>query len=364
LTVTLGTPNSCAACHADKSPEWAAAAVERWHGPQRKGFQTYAAAFHAARIGQPEARQRLLEVFGDRTTPAAARATALLSLQGSPSTEVDGAMEKGLSDSDPMVRVAALGGLARLPVEERWRRGSPLLADPVRAVRMEAATTLAEGPPANATAQTRGAFEKAAADFVDGERFNADRAESHSNLAHFLIRQSKPLEAEKEYLEAIALTRSVAPRVDLADLYRMLGREADAEQILRAAIAMDAQAAAPQHALGLALIRQKRYGEALDSLKRAVDLLPGQARYAYVYAVALSSTGHAADAEAVLLRALEASPSDVPILSALLEGALRNRRYDRALVYAERLRVLLPDDASIAPLLDQLRKAATTNPSK
>ena len=40
----------------DKPAAWAAAAVERWHGPVRKGFQTYAPAFHAARMDDPDAR--------------------------------------------------------------------------------------------------------------------------------------------------------------------------------------------------------------------------------------------------------------------------------------------------------------------
>ena len=50
LSVTLGTPNACNDCHTDKPADWAAAAIARWHGPDRKGFQTYAAAFNAASL--------------------------------------------------------------------------------------------------------------------------------------------------------------------------------------------------------------------------------------------------------------------------------------------------------------------------
>ena len=48
VSAKVGTPNACNDCHADKSPEWAAAAIERWFGSDREGFQKYAAAFHAA----------------------------------------------------------------------------------------------------------------------------------------------------------------------------------------------------------------------------------------------------------------------------------------------------------------------------
>src|SRR5262249_1754445 len=41
LSARLGTPNACNDCHADKSPQWAAETIERWHGPDRKGWQNY-----------------------------------------------------------------------------------------------------------------------------------------------------------------------------------------------------------------------------------------------------------------------------------------------------------------------------------
>ena len=42
LSAKLGLPNACNDCHRDRSAEWAADAVERWFGPKREGFQTYA----------------------------------------------------------------------------------------------------------------------------------------------------------------------------------------------------------------------------------------------------------------------------------------------------------------------------------
>ncbi|MDB5593070.1 MAG: Tetratricopeptide 2 repeat protein [Hyphomicrobiales bacterium] len=358
LSMSLGTPNACNDCHRDKPAAWAAGAVERWHGPVRKGGQTYAAAFHAAASGQPEARALLLQVAKDSQAPAIARGTALLMLENRPSVEVEAAMVRGLSDPDPMVRVAALGGLRTLPQEQRWRRGSAGLVDPVRAVRLQAAVTLAEGPPATASDAERRAFAGAAAEYVAAERFNADRAESRSNLGQFFARQGRMAEAEQEYLAALNLAFAVAPRVDLADLYRTLGREAEAELLLRQTISIDPRAAGPRHALGLALIRAKRYPEALEALRRASELEPTQPRYAYVYAVALESTGRAAEAAGILEKALEASPSDMQVLGKLLQSAMRAGDIGRALPLADRLRMLLPDDPSVGQLAGQLKAAA------
>ena len=80
LSAKLGTPNACNDCHADKSAAWAASAIERWHGPNRKGLQTYGEAFDAAWTGKATAAALLAAVAADGGTPAIARASALAEL--------------------------------------------------------------------------------------------------------------------------------------------------------------------------------------------------------------------------------------------------------------------------------------------
>ena len=65
LSVKLGTPNACNDCHADKLAQWAADAVEGWFGPDRKGSQTYGAAFHAARTNQADAATLLADFWAE-----------------------------------------------------------------------------------------------------------------------------------------------------------------------------------------------------------------------------------------------------------------------------------------------------------
>lgn len=71
------------------------------------------------------------------------------------------------------------------------------------------------------------------------------------------------------------------------------------------------------HALGLALVRLKRADEALGALERATALEPRNARFAYVYAVALHSNGRVEAAIARLKKTLVAHPNDREILEAL-----------------------------------------------
>jgi tetratricopeptide (TPR) repeat protein len=359
LSAKIGTPNTCASCHKDRDAAWAASAIEKWHGPVRKGFQTYSQAFHAARLDEPEAGHLLIQAAQDPAAPAIARATALLELGGRPSAAAEAEIERGLRDPDPMVRLGALRAMEQLPIDVRWTKGKAALSDPIKAVRMEAASLLADMPLPNMSGAERDAWDKASQEYIAAKRFNADRGEERANLARFYVKQGKADLAEQEYLAAIKLApRQVPPRVDLADLYRAAGREAEAETLLRQTISHTPEAAAAHHALGLALIRQKRYAEAISSLKRAAELEPAQPRYAYVYGVALQSTGQADEARRVLAAALLASPSNVEILTALLQDALKLRALKGALSYAERLRSVRPDDASLAQFIERLRSQA------
>ena len=72
----MGTPNACNDCHRDKSPEWAAAAIEHWYGPERKGYQNFSEALHAARTEAPTAADLLHRAVTDPQTPGIAVATA------------------------------------------------------------------------------------------------------------------------------------------------------------------------------------------------------------------------------------------------------------------------------------------------
>ena len=65
LSVKLGTPNACNDCHTDKTAQWSAAAVEAWFGSDRKSFQSYGPAFHAAWTSQPDAPALLAAIAAD-----------------------------------------------------------------------------------------------------------------------------------------------------------------------------------------------------------------------------------------------------------------------------------------------------------
>jgi predicted CXXCH cytochrome family protein len=358
LTVKLGTPNTCIDCHVDKNAQWAADAVAGWHGANRKGFQTYAAAFDAAWTDRAAAAAALLAaVAADRNTPGFARAGALAEIGSRPSPAGITAARSALADPDPMVRIGALDALAGMPPAQAWPLASPLLTDSSRGVRIRAASLLAAVPTASQPAADREAFERAAAEFIAAQRFNADRPEARSALGTFYARRGLSTEAETEYRAALWLSPQYAPAgINLADLYRQLGRDAEGESALRTAAVASPRDAGVHHALGLTLVRLKRTDDAIAELRRASELEPERARYLYVYAVALNSAGRPAEAIAVLKDGLARHPNDRDILTAL---ATINRDAGdpaAALTYAEQLQRLAPDDFGITQLVESLRR--------
>jgi predicted CXXCH cytochrome family protein len=357
LSVKLGVPNACNDCHGDKPAQWAAVAIESWHGPDRKGFQRYAQAFDAAWSDQADAEALLAAVVSDRNTPAFARAGALTELASRVSPGNINLARSALSDPDPMVRIGALDMLANVPPGQLWSLVSPLLSDSNRGVRIRAVALLAAVPAGSQPAVDRERFERAAAEFVAAQRLNADRPEARSSLGTFLAQRGRASEAEAEYKAALRLNPQFAPAaINLADLYRQLGRDGEGESVLRAALAASPRDAGLHHALGLVLTRLKRPEEALAELQRAAELEPERARYAYVYAVALNSAGRGGEAIAVLKESLARHPGDRDTLQALMTFCRDAGDLASALDYAERLARLLPNDVTLAALVNQLRR--------
>ena len=359
ISAKIGTPNACNGCHNDKPNEWVAAAIERWHGPKRIGFQNFGEAFHAAWTRRPDAAALLGGVAGDSHVPGFARAAALDELAPYLSPANLKLAQARLSDPDPMVRIGALDMLENFPVQQAWPLLSPLLSDSIRGVRIRAVQILATVPAANQPPADRERFDRAAAEFVAAQKLNADRPEARVSLGNFYARQGRAADAETEFKAGLRLNpQFAAAAINLADLYRTMRRDGDGETVLRSAIQASPDSGELHHALGLALVRLKRTEEAIPEFRLAAGLDPDQARYAYVHAVALNSTGRRDEALAVLADSLARHPEDRETLQALVSFNRDAGDYAAALAYAERMGRLTPDDRGLQALIEQLRRQA------
>jgi predicted CXXCH cytochrome family protein len=355
LTLKAGTPNACNDCHKDKTAQWAADAVGKWHGPERKGFQTYAEAFRLARDGDPRARDLLIALARDGSVPAIARGTALIELAGFPSNAGDAATRDRLKDPDAIVRIAAARGLAAQPPATLLQSLQGLIDDPVLGVRLEVGRALAGVRLDPLSSDQRMRLERLFGECESVLRLDEDRPEGRANLATFLMGRNRIAAAEAELVAGLKLDpRASELSVNLADLYRATNRDELAVQTLQDAIARAPDNAAAHHALGLALVRRKAYAEALDQLAQAARLAPDDPRFAYVHGVALKSLGKPEESRAVLRKALERHPWDAALLNALLSDALASGDVGAAAPLAGRLASLRPDDRNLERLATQL----------
>ena len=113
-----------------------------------------------------------------------------------------------------------------------------------------------------------------------------------------------------------------------------------------------------RHALGLALVRQHNYAEAIPELRQASELAPDNARYAYVYAIALNSTGSPGQAMELLEHSHKLHPADRDTLLALVSIARETGDFTTALSHARELIALDPEDTEIHRLVLDLEPSA------
>ena len=358
LSLAYGTPNACNQCHQDKSIRWAADAVVKWYGPNRRQEAHFVEAIDAGRRGLPSAEKDLVALITDSQKPGIARATALSLLPDYLTPTGLPAVQSALNDNDALVRRQAVQALDPLPPQERVRLAAPLLTDPIRSVRIEAARLLAGTQPNLLQESQKTALDRAISELITAEMAAADRPENHVNLALLYSQMGRMNEAESELQIALRLDpRDIPAMVNLADLYRTQNRDDQGEPWLQKAIAIMPNAAEPVHALGLLKIRQKQYPQALNLLGKAAALQPSNVRYSYVYAVALNSTGQPDQAIAILQQAHQRRPADRQVLMGLIAFLRDKGNLPLAITYAQQLVQLAPDDpdakATLAQLLGQ-----------
>jgi predicted CXXCH cytochrome family protein len=338
LTRTLGVPNACNGCHADQDAAWAAGAIAATHGPDRKGFQTFAPALQAGRSGAPGAGEQLAALVRDATVPDIARATAARELARFAGAATLPAVRAALADASALVRAAALEALQAFPLAAGAMLAAPLAGDPVKAVRVKAGRALVAAPLADLRADERARRTRAIDEYLASERAAAERPESHLNLGIVAAERGDPAGATAEYRTAIRLDPGFVPAyANLADLARALGREADAAATLAAGLKAVPNDPTLTHALGLQRIREQRSAEALPLLQRAAEARPDDARFVYVYGIALHSVGRVDEAIAVLQQALARAPYDPDILAGLMAFNRDAGRPEAAGDYARRL---------------------------
>ncbi|MBI3884552.1 MAG: ammonia-forming cytochrome c nitrite reductase subunit c552 [Opitutae bacterium] len=333
LTKELGIPNACNRCHADKPAEWASAASEIWYGAKMESRQrARARAVAAAQAGRPEAAGALLALLKNEDVPAW-RATylGLLAADGD-NAAVPAEAVKALRAPEAVERAAAVRLLAG--GREPGAALTPLLQDPARLVRLDAAwalaPTLAAGSPERRELEAYLALSldqpagrlRAGQDLANrGDLAGAEKEIAQAAAwdpqspvildAHGLVLAGlgRPAEAAEKFSRAAGLAPADAPVALRAALALAEAGQWDAaEKMFRLAVARDPRFDRAWYNLGLLLAQRERLADAAEALRRAEAAAPAVADYPYALATVLLRAGDPGGARAAAQRALTLAP--------------------------------------------------------
>jgi tetratricopeptide (TPR) repeat protein len=390
LSVTLGTPNACSACHLEQSglsetrreelgeyakwrtaaetddevkqailrvDEWCRDRFVEWYGEKKDVKTHFANALSKARVGDPTSVELLKQIARDLRASGIVRATCLLELGQFGAEHANAVAIKLLHDSDPQVRATAVEVLQGLPPEKMSELLAPLLSDPIRLVRTETARVLVRLPPAALRGSEREALRKALIELEAGLMVNNDRAGSHMMVGVLRADQSDPAGAQRAYETAMRIEPSiVGPRSNLAEL---LDRQADAMQRQAMQFAQAGNPAGRDLILKSAEMRQrvtKLRTQELALLRRDVGLVPDNGPIHYRYGLLLYLLGDEARAVGELEEACRLTPNSPDFALALGLLYQKHKRFADAISRMERVVELRPDDASARQLIAELTR--------
>lgn len=336
-----GTPNACTNCHQEKSNIWASKMMQQWYKQPKAGFQGYGQAIDASRKGEKNAPALLSEQIQETQIPNIAKAAALSAMRPYLSQDNIGIIYQGLQDENSMVRLASVSALEGLSNIMLVQLVLPLLDDPVKSVRIEAARVMASIPVGNIDKKQLEAYNRATADYINSQLVNADLPRAQLNLAHFYQAKGDNKKALEAYQKAVIIDDSFIPTyINLADFYRQQNNEIVAEEVLKQAITQTINNADLYYALGLSLIRQNKKNQATKSFKKAKNLAKNNSQYVYVYAISLNGIGEKKLALSVLEEAHLRFQTNMSILQALVAYHKESNNEVKAKLYKERIQDL------------------------
>ena len=351
-TAAFGSANACNLCHRDKSAAWSDRAVRKWYAQDYQApVLRRAALIAAARDGDWSKLPAMLAAVRGADRDEVTAVSLLRLLRSCPSDEKQPAILAALRDASPWVRAAA----AETAGEHLTADVVPALLaatrDPVRLPRVRAADALAGLAAADVPAGARADLDVATLELEASLTARLDDFASQCNLARLYERRGDTARAIAAYEAAIRLRPDVTiPLVNVSLLYNKVGRNADAESVLRRALVIDPRSAAAHQNLGLLLGELRRFPEAEAALRaaltenprsaaaaynlavlvgrdrpddgallsrRASELEPASAKYAFTWAYYLAESGEKRTATAVLRRALDRGVSSSEITSLL-----------------------------------------------
>lgn len=205
LSAETGAPDACTTCRTDRTPGWAAAEIAARHPTSRHRAPHFGQVFARAWASPPATRGELETIAEDHAEPGIVRATALWRIEGAGDAATAGRLVPLLRDEDPLVRAPAVAVQRMADPPDRVRRLVGLPDDPVRSVRIAAATALLDAPMARLPVATQAALDGAMAEWRAALASRLDFPETHLQIAGVALTVRSLPQAEAAFRAVVRL---------------------------------------------------------------------------------------------------------------------------------------------------------------
>ncbi|WP_322002149.1 tetratricopeptide repeat protein [Marinobacter alexandrii] len=294
-----GSPDVCFACHTDRDRQWSVNTVDDWF-PELNEKATW---HHI----QQQDMADLVGYVTDAGKPALRRAT-LMEQRGEALARNRLTVVENLLHSDHAVMRESAYRVLRHGAKDQVRALAQAgIEDPALAVRIAAFETLVR----LGQALDSSAWENAREEY---EHFLDVQSDLPSGLvlkARYLLATDRVYRAEQVLAKALEKDRGYVPAaIQLTDILRSGDRNREAIRLINATLEASPDEARLIHLRGLINLKLKDYPAALESLKKAAELEPGQWLFGYRYAVALYQLGEKEKARDVTGALLDRFPDN------------------------------------------------------
>ena len=355
LDAAIDAPDACLRCHVGKDSQWSQDSVHEWYGPGQRSH--YGTIIARARQGDPDVGPELLHLAQDLLYPINVRATALSMLAAYPGPETTQAMEIALMDEDALIRRTAVSNIFVPEMDKLAKLITPMLYDPVKTVRIEAASRLAGDMAKLLDKEQQEVFQTALQEYIDAMEYMGDFSGSRHNLANLYSELGQPEDAIKQYELAIGIDNQFYPaKVNLAILYSQRGQNEEAERLLREVVKDEPELYDAAYSLGLLLVEMQNFREGVFYLEQASKGMPERGRIHYNLGLLNAQMQNTASAETELRAALNLEPQNLEFQYGLADFYLKRSQFEKARPIVEDMASMHPENPIGAQMLEFIRR--------
>lgn len=309
----FGTPNACISCHENKTNTWAAEAIRKWYGGERKYH--FSDDLIPGSLVNEKSFPHLQKLLADTAVNAIVKATAITYMSYLPDQSAINEIITATTNTSPLVRTNAFISLLN------YRQNMDVsvlikgLTDPVRAVRVAAFRVLANPEITKIDDAHLAAYTSVQSEYLAYLDANADFAAGQILKGEYYQEINDLQSAEKHYLNALTLDKLLeVPRLNLAIIYSKQNLTIKTWEQLQLLMQHHPQNNQAYYYAALLASEENNFADAVVYMAKAISLAPNPTYY-YNYVLILLKNNDRINARNQLQIALQLFPSDTNLQS-------------------------------------------------